>query len=65
MLLEVVVLCGTFSQDEACGGLLVQAGLLPLLIDCLKGEYQCHFPVIKLLHDELNFKVLRGASVGM
>lgn len=38
MLLEVVIMCGTFCQDEVCAGLLVQAGLPHLLIDCLKGE---------------------------
>lgn len=31
-------MCGTFCQDEVCAGLLVQAGLPHLLIDCLKGE---------------------------
>lgn len=30
-------MCGTFCQDEVCAGLLVQAGLPHLLIDCLKG----------------------------
>lgn len=38
MLLEVVVMCGTFCQDEACASMLVQAGLPALLIACLKGE---------------------------
>ena len=38
MLLEVVVLCGTFCQDESCASTLVQAGLPQLLIACLKSE---------------------------
>ena len=39
MLLELVVLCGTFSKDEACAVLLVEAGVPQLLIICLKGIY--------------------------
>ena len=37
ILLEVVVLCGTFSLDEKCAGRLVQAQLPALLITILKG----------------------------
>lgn len=39
MLLEIIVLCGTFTQDEACASLLVQAGLPQFLITRLSGEY--------------------------
>ena len=39
MLLEIIILCGTFSQDETCASLLVQAGLPHLLITRLSGEY--------------------------
>lgn len=38
MMLELVVLCGTFSQDEACAVQLVEVGLPELLITCLKGS---------------------------
>ena len=41
MLLEIIVLCGMFSQDEACASLLVQAGLPHLLISCLRGGSMC------------------------
>ena len=37
ILLEVVMLCGTFSLDEHCATLLVKAGLSDLLITILKG----------------------------
>ena len=37
ILLEVVMLCGTFSLDEQCATLLVKAGLPDLLITILKG----------------------------
>ena len=38
MMLELVVLCGTFSQDKACAVQLVEAGFPELLITCLKGS---------------------------
>lgn len=38
LLLEVVVLCGTFSIDERFANLLVQAKVPNLLINILKGE---------------------------
>ena len=38
ILLEVVMLCGTFSLDEQCASLLVKAGLPDLLISILKGN---------------------------
>ena len=37
ILLEVVMLCGTFCLDEHCATLLVKAGLPDLLITILKG----------------------------
>ena len=41
ILLEVVMLCGTFSLDEHCATLLVKAGLPDLLITILKGKVPC------------------------
>ena len=37
ILLEVIIVCGTFSLDEKCAVLLVQAGVPELLITVLKG----------------------------
>ena len=39
------MLCGTFCQDEACAGLLVQAGLPDMLITLLKGKWPGSFSV--------------------
>ena len=39
LLLQVVILCGTFALDEKCAGLLVEAGVPDLLITILKGMY--------------------------
>ena len=38
LLLEVVVVCGTFCLDEACAAMFVEAKLPDLLITILKGE---------------------------
>ena len=64
MLLEIVVLCGTFSQDEACATLLVKAGLPELLITCLKGRaiaqtHKGQFPHAVLTHIH-NERIDRG-----
>ena len=37
LLLEVVILCGTFALDEKCACLLVEAGVPNFLITILKG----------------------------
>ena len=44
ILLEVINLCGTFSLDEKCAGLLVQAKLTDLLVTLLKGTHITHTP---------------------
>ena len=38
IILEVVIVCGTFSYDTYCAELMVKAGLPQLLIDILKGN---------------------------
>ena len=38
IILEVVIVCGTFSYDTKCAELMVEAGLPQLLIDILKGK---------------------------
>ena len=42
ILLEVINLCGTFSLDEKCAALLVQARLPDLLVTLLKGTHITH-----------------------
>lgn len=42
ILLEVINLCGTFSLDEKCAALLVQARLPDLLVTLLKGTHVSH-----------------------
>lgn len=49
ILLEVINLCGTFSLDEKCAGLLVQAKLPDLLVTLLKGTHITHTPSTLLL----------------
>ena len=39
LLLEVIIVCGTFSLDERCATLMVQAGIPDLLITILKGTH--------------------------
>ncbi|CAI8055976.1 Kinesin-associated protein 3 [Geodia barretti] len=50
MLLELVVLCGTFSQDESCAVLLVDAGLPQLLITCLKERQEEDELVLQIVY---------------
>ena len=42
ILLEVVMLCGTFSMDEQCAKLLIQSSLPDLLITILRGKQLQH-----------------------
>ena len=62
MLLEVVVLCGTFCQDETCASTLVQAGLPQLLVACLKGEISTFSQCIDIC---MHTHTIRQGRVGL
>ena len=37
ILLEVIIVCGTFAVDEKCAAVLIQSGVPSILIAVLKG----------------------------
>lgn len=46
LILEVVIMIGTVSMDDACAAMLAKSGIIPALIELLNGNtryiFQCH-----------------------
>ena len=52
--LEVIVLCGTVCNDDACAKMMAEAGLIQILIDLLNGSDSLLSQAQKLAGDGLN-----------
>lgn len=41
LILEVVIMIGTVSMDDACAAMLAKSGIIPALIELLNGSSSC------------------------
>lgn len=42
LILEVVIMIGTVSMDDACAAMLAKSGIIPALIELLNGNTHTH-----------------------
>lgn len=59
LILEVVIMIGTVSMDDACAAMLAKSGIIPALIELLNGNTHCSGVVDSYL---MELSVLKHAS---